>query len=214
MKKKVISIIGSGGKTTVMLEIANNLKQNGKKVAITTTTKIFREMNHECIDFVCDKIEEKYLKELFLSNNVIVFGENYNEKLTKPSNEFFKYVLNYCDYLIIEADGSRQKPIKITKENEPIIIDKTDEVIAVFGLSAIGKNAKNVCHRYCEDKIVDIDFFCNIIKANIKDIDKNKLKIILNQADTENEISVAKDVIKKLNFDNIKIAKKGIECEF
>lgn len=214
MNKKIISIIGSGGKTSVMLEIANKLKKNGNKVALTTTTKIYRNMNHECIDAVCDNISEKNTKKIFMCNNVVVFGEKYNEKLIKPSDIFFEYVLKYCDYLIIESDGSKQKPLKITNKNEPVVLENSDEIIAVFGLSAIGQNSIKVCHRSTVDTVVDIDYFCDIIQHNIAKIDSKKLKIILNQADTQNDIQNAIKIREKLQFMNIKIAVKGIECEF
>ncbi len=37
----VISIIGAGGKTSLMFSLAKELSKSGKKVLTTTTTKIF-----------------------------------------------------------------------------------------------------------------------------------------------------------------------------
>ena len=40
-KKEIISFVGGGGKTTTMFSLAEELKAMGKKVLVTTTTKIF-----------------------------------------------------------------------------------------------------------------------------------------------------------------------------
>ena len=50
--------------------------------------------------------------------------------------------------LLIEADGSRQKPLKAWAEHEPPIPDFVDLVVHVAGLSGLGKtlNEENV-HR-------------------------------------------------------------------
>ncbi|MEG1994362.1 MAG: hypothetical protein RR048_05570, partial [Oscillospiraceae bacterium] len=39
---KMVSIIGGGGKTSLMFSLAKELKNKGKKVAITTSTHIMR----------------------------------------------------------------------------------------------------------------------------------------------------------------------------
>lgn len=202
---KIISVVGSGGKTSLIYKIAGDLKKKGKKVAITTTTKIFSNIREECVDFVSSDISEKNTKKLFLEKNVVVFGEKCSDKLTSPKEDFFEYVTKYCDYLIIEADGSKRKPLKITKENEPVIIEKTELVIAVFGLSAIGKRASEVCHRYEGDEIVDIDFFCEKIIGNTIGIPCKSVKIVLNQADNEKDVQNALKIKEKINFDDVEI---------
>jgi probable selenium-dependent hydroxylase accessory protein YqeC len=39
---EVVSLIGAGGKTTTLLHLAKELRDAGKKVLVTTTTKIFK----------------------------------------------------------------------------------------------------------------------------------------------------------------------------
>jgi probable selenium-dependent hydroxylase accessory protein YqeC len=73
----------------------------------------------------------------------LVTGEIDGER-TQPVSEI---VLNWLHEkskgqnlpLLIEADGSRQKPLKAPAEHEPPIPDFSDVVIYVAGLSALGK---------------------------------------------------------------------------
>ncbi len=39
---EMVSLIGAGGKTTTLLQLAKELRDAGKKVLVTTTTKIFK----------------------------------------------------------------------------------------------------------------------------------------------------------------------------
>ncbi len=50
--------------------------------------------------------------------------------------------------LLIEADGSRQKALKVPNEREPVIPEFTDAVIVVAGLGGLGKSLNEDCvHR-------------------------------------------------------------------
>jgi xanthine dehydrogenase accessory factor len=49
--------------------------------------------------------------------------------------------------VLVEADGSKHMPLKFPSENEPVIPHNTDEIYVVCGLHAIGRKAKDVCHR-------------------------------------------------------------------
>src|ERR1043166_7206335 len=39
---EVVSLIGAGGKTTTLYRLASELREDGKKILLTTTTKIFK----------------------------------------------------------------------------------------------------------------------------------------------------------------------------
>ncbi len=63
---------------------------------------------------------------------------------TRPVNEGLPAWLHeYCGYhaipLLVEADGSRQKPLKAWAEHEPAVPAFADQVVQVAGLSALGK---------------------------------------------------------------------------
>lgn len=153
-KFKAISIIGAGGKTTLMNILAREFK--GLEVSMTTTTKIYKPSVFS-VDYSKENMEKVFNERFSMT-----FGEDFHEKLSKPSDEFFEYALNYCDKLIIEADGSNRLPIKCPNETEPVYAKNTDCVIAVLGLSAISKKLKICCHRH--------DLACEVLGKSEEDI--------------------------------------------
>ena len=78
-KNDIISITGSGGKTTLMEKLAEELKQKGR-VLVTTTTKI-RRPSEESVDFIFDSFEE--YKKMNNSNAIVAIGN-----LNSQSNKF------------------------------------------------------------------------------------------------------------------------------
>lgn len=64
----------------------------------------------------------------------------------EPASEIGR-LLNYCDVLLIEADGSKGLPVKVPAEHEPVIIPETQVVIGCAGLTAIGEMIQEVCFR-------------------------------------------------------------------
>ena len=54
------------------------------------------------------------------------------------------------DCVICEADGSRGMPLKWHREGEPCVPPGTELLVQVAGLSALGRPAENVLHRWAE----------------------------------------------------------------
>ena len=143
---RVISFIGSGGKTTIISKLASELNSAGRKVLITTTTKLFpfpgittftakNELN------VMDK-----LKNHFADNNLAVYGnyltpENKIEGISRLEIAKLKEELNVT--ILVEADGSRGLPVKGYNPDEPVIPGCTDLIVALAGADAIGKPLNN-----------------------------------------------------------------------
>ncbi|WP_312640365.1 selenium cofactor biosynthesis protein YqeC [Hydrogenoanaerobacterium sp.] len=146
-RKRVISLVGAGGKTTFLFALAHELAGQGKRVAVTTTTHIFRPDVQQCTHVVTDGDLRKIDIALSESNLVTVGASAENDKLAMPAAELLRYLQNTADFLLIEADGSRCLPIKVPNDREPVIYSGTDQIIAVGGLSCLGKPIGQVCHR-------------------------------------------------------------------
>ena len=78
------------------------------------------------------------------------------------------------DYILVEADGSRQKPIKAPADHEPVIPDGTTKTVGVIGLDALGK-------QICSDSVHRPEHFCRLTGRNMGDrIDEEMVaKLIL-----------------------------------
>ena len=141
MNKKVIAVVGSGGKTTFIHKKANEYLAQGLKVLVTTTTHMFIEENTLCTDNAEVIIEE-------LNNTgYAMAGIREGEKMKALSAETYAKVCEYANIVLVEADGSKHMPIKYPASHEPVIPENADEIVVVCGLNAIGKPLKEVAHR-------------------------------------------------------------------
>lgn len=161
-QNSVVSIVGAGGKTTLMFQLAKELKEKGR-VLITTTTKIYVPEPGE-YDYLIIGKERRNLyfnqehgeKEGDLSSfrrlnkGIWVYGETINEenKLTSINDEKLRELVKEFDYVLIEADGSKGKPLKGWREDEPVISSFTDYTIGVLNGQTLGVkiNEENI-HR-------------------------------------------------------------------
>lgn len=151
-KHRIISVVGAGGKTSLIYRLACELRVRGYRPAITTTTHIQSEgrFGFEPIGTAC---EEGKLRAL-------------------PKEEFENLVREY-DVVLVEADGSRHHPLKVPADYEPVIPEETDLVIGVAGTYAIGQTFAEGCHRW--------ELACTYFGVHPQDrITKQHLEMILN----------------------------------
>ena len=131
-KKDIITIVGAGGKTSLMLSASSYLRKD-YKVLVTTTTHIYmpdKKYYDEMI--VVSEDEDNNLDEILETNKkgVYIIGSEVINNSNKPklkglSFEMLDKITPYFDIIIIEGDGSREKPLKGWKDNEPVVYSKT-----------------------------------------------------------------------------------------
>lgn len=194
IERGITSIIGSGGKTTLMLRLALELKEKGT-VVICTTTKIYEPT--EVKTLITDSKDE-VIKEL-QNNRVICLtsGKDTNEKLNPP-NISMSELKDLADFIICEADGAKRLPLKAHSTHEPVIPDESNQVVLVVGIDGIGKPVKDVCHRYeiykelsgiNEDSLVTPEIAMSVINK-----EKLGTKIFINKVETEEQMSFSKEM--------------------
>ena len=137
---KVVSFVGAGGKTTAIFQLAREIV-NQRSVVITATT----HLGVWQIPLADRHIIANNPSDIQLQNagGILVTGEIEGDR-TKPVSEAVLEWLHdsaksHNIPLLIEADGSRQKPLKAPAVHEPPIPEFTDTVVVVAGLSALGK---------------------------------------------------------------------------
>lgn len=141
MSKKIIAVVGAGGKTTYIKNKAKEFLAQGKKVFVTTTTHMMKETD-TCVSDDADEI----IKEL-LEKQYVMAGRDCGEKIQSLSEETYLKVCEACDVVLVEADGSRHLPVKFPAEHEPVIPENVNEIVVVCGLHGLGKPFKEVVHR-------------------------------------------------------------------
>lgn len=211
-KKNIsIAIVGSGGKTTLMNYFANFFSKK-YKVICTTTTHILKPEKYVDISLSNESYHLNMKKYPYLTIGKL----DDLRKLSIPNDDNIKWARNNSDIFIYEADGSRRLPLKFPKKTEPVILENTDIIFVVVGLSSLDKKIKDVCYNYndIEDfndrRIVDEELIAFIIKNGFiynDKLDCKKLVILLNQADNDKLIYRAQKICNMINVNNKKIIK-------
>jgi probable selenium-dependent hydroxylase accessory protein YqeC len=143
---RVISLVGSGGKTTIMFALARELVSLGKRVVTTTTTMILIPTNQQSPHLVLGTEEATIIDEvqnkMNLYQHVTVAGRKLDDfKLKGIEPEVVDKLADSknISHIIVEADGSAGRPLKAPNENEPVIPSSTSLVIAVGGIDGLGE---------------------------------------------------------------------------
>lgn len=141
-KDHIISLVGGGGKTTLLYAMAAHCARKGWRVLVTTTTHIQQPTGKL---WARNDVE---LAALWQNESYAVVGEPAAEgKLTMPSMSKLSHWMEQADVVLIEADGAKHFPCKVPAEHEPVLLPQSDIVLAVAGLSAQEKPLQEVCFR-------------------------------------------------------------------
>jgi len=144
---EVISLVGAGGKSTLMFALAQELTAPGRVVVTTTTTKIFIPSPLDAPGLFLsrnyDEIVRFILTEGLTFGHVTIAAERIagTEKLKgiKPAWVSRLSQLKPVAYTILEADGAAGRPLKAPNPAfEPVIPKNTSLLIPVVGIDALG----------------------------------------------------------------------------
>jgi len=145
--KDVISIVGAGGKTTLMFALSQELSMHEKVVITTTTNKIFppsssdtpylliSQEEKEIVDFILKKAGA--LGHITIASEILA-GSGKLQGIN-PLLISRLITLSPVNYIIIEADGASKRPLKAPNpEYEPVLPPCTTLVIPMVGIDALG----------------------------------------------------------------------------
>ena len=171
----VISVVGAGGKTSLIFAWAHELAAAGKNVVITTTTHMYRP----------ERMEEDGIRI------VVSDDPERPDKVMAPPAEVLDGLRETADVVLIEADGSRRMPLKWPAPWEPVVPDYTDFTVCVAGLSAIGKKTSDVVYRADElpDRLKRETVDMNLMHALISSREggqkgvRGDFRVFMNQVD-------------------------------
>jgi len=153
---RLISVIGSGGKTTFLRVLADRLPGT---VILTTSTHIWPFPEIPLVDTAADTDREQTLRKLrsaLKGSRVVCLGKSEpSGKLADPSSVLpFESLLTEADHVIVEADGAAGRPLKAHRLWEPVIPSCSDLTVCLVGASGIGKPVSEACH--CPELFADL----------------------------------------------------------
>ena len=150
-----VSVIGSGGKHTLLHYLAKESQNAGLSAIVTSSTRLHRpDHNRQPLLLVAennDKWPEKLLRELQSGKIVYLLEQSQaNSMLGGFSKKELQDIrLQFPDTtMFIKADGARKRSLKFPSRHEPSIPSFTDLCILVVGIDCIGKTLdKEHAHR-------------------------------------------------------------------
>lgn len=208
--KNMIAVQGAGGKTSSVFLLANEFKSMNEASLVSTTTKMGIVSE--------DKFDYLYT---FNEKTKIVDGKIYFTSKSRTDTkeigfepEFFDKIFldGLFSNIILETDGAKTRPIKAPREDEPVNPKNITHCVGVMGLDSVNKPFdEKFCHRkeYMKKiignpKILTTKSYAEIINSNcglFKNSYDAKKFLILNKADTKQDIENAMDIIERIDVD-------------
>ena len=229
-ERRVISLVGGGGKTTTMYALAEIFREEGKKVIVTTSTHLQTPPE----EIRAWNIEE--VRSLWKSDQIAVIGtdceSNKNlaagdqaavnqmenkksvKKMRMPGGSFLQEVLQEAEVVLIEADGAKHHPVKVPEKWEPVIPRCADIVISVIGLDCLGQPISQSAYRMertseflrksLEAPITEEDIvkIATSICGLFKDVEERVYRVYLNKSDILREKEPAEHIVEELERKN------------
>ena len=203
----ITAIIGSGGKSTLLKTLGLELMREGGRVLLCTTTHTFPvagvpwDGSSRRLDAAPWKPGALHTPGCtceacagLVRGSICQAGvlDPETGKLSAPAEPLDELAQRF-DYVLVEADGSKRLPLKAHAAWEPEIPAATANVVWVVGASGMGKPVDEVVHRpelFCErcgcepTDIATPERVAQALNAELRALDLNTARVILNQVDT------------------------------
>lgn len=171
----VVSLVGAGGKTTVLYALATDLRKRGFSVVATSTTRMQMPVTAATAPpLVVVDDEENWLTTVKArlsryGSVTVIQKRSRDDKLEGLDPVMIDPLRSLADCVVIEADGARGRSLKAPGRHEPVIADETTLTIILVGLDVLDQ-------RLDEDQV-------------------HRLEVVTNLAGTGPGMEVTEDVI-------------------
>ena len=143
----LISLVGAGGKTSLMYRLAHELAGSGQSVLTTTTTRIYPPITDQCAVCILAPTAGEILERVAGmrgKHGHITAAAGRDVESGKLSGLALEEIdrlqaSGIFDWIIVEADGAAGRPLKAPAAHEPVIPSGSGWLVAIIGLQAIGQ---------------------------------------------------------------------------
>jgi len=143
--REIISLVGGGGKTTLLFALADELSMERKGVIVTTTTKIWEPAPSPTFSLFCSSqfalVKQWVIEKLGSVPYLVIAREKLsNGKLRGIPPAWVEELdtLPGVSFLMIEADGAAGHSLKAPREDEPVLPAHSSLLVPVVGIDALG----------------------------------------------------------------------------
>ncbi len=143
---ELVAFVGGGGKTSLMFALAAALPG---RVVMTTTTRIFAAQMSRAPAVVYEDNLSPLDDALATHGRCLVVGRVAGEKAlgVDPTLPARLLARPDVDYVLVEADGSRMRPVKAPAAHEPVIPMGVTLLVPMAGMDALEGLIEDVAHR-------------------------------------------------------------------
>jgi probable selenium-dependent hydroxylase accessory protein YqeC len=139
----VVAFVGAGGKSGAILAVAGEVTRAGMTVLAAPTTKMLSSEADKIGPLVTSEndadLRSKIEKALTEAPAVVAGGGMLSKnRVGGLATGRVSGLVSLADVVLVEADGSRRRPIKGTAEHEPAIPEGATLVVAVGNIHALG----------------------------------------------------------------------------
>jgi probable selenium-dependent hydroxylase accessory protein YqeC len=139
----VVSVVGAGGKTTIVYRLAAEARAAGLRVLVTTTTHMgtLPESTTGRVFFEADGIARPELEEVLLRDGLAtLLGRRVRpDKMEGVPPERVDELGGRADLLLVEADGARGRSLKMPAGHEPVVPRSTTRLLVLAALDVLGQ---------------------------------------------------------------------------
>jgi probable selenium-dependent hydroxylase accessory protein YqeC len=188
-----VAVVGGGGKTTVVFELAREAREAGLDGTITTTTRMWMP-------------SEPWLE-------VVLWGQagqspngwrfyaataEGHKALGLTGSQAAELAAARPGPFLIEADGSKGRPLKIHRVDEPVLPSCDHQALAVFGMSALGRAwSEDVVHRGSQrDALIGVEEMAELLSAMLIRLPQRAV-VLLNQADEPRQLEACRKLSQR-----------------
>lgn len=216
-----ISLVGAGGKTTLINRLTESLRKRKKILVSSTTAFIKPELTmYDFMDYSYNKDYDLGIIErpgIYIIGN----GKNLEDLVFGLANEDIEYIAGEFDHSIIECDFSNGRPLKGFRDHEPKIPSSTDVTIGVLDIQSLGLlvNASNIHHldKYIEltgssiGSLVTINHLAKIVDDD-EALFKNavgKRVLYINKVEKEVDQALAMNLFEAIDLSRLDMVLEG-----
>lgn len=145
----VVTVVGGGGKTSLVLRLARELRAANRRVITATTTRmtlqqaarapLTLQVHGEAVPWEALRQGlEKHGHCMLVGDETLYGGKQKGVEPTVIDQIAARAADLNLAAILVEGDGSRTLPVKAPGDHEPVIPDSTTLVLTVLGLEAIG----------------------------------------------------------------------------
>lgn len=127
------AVMGSGGKTSLVCRLADELFR--------------RARHHRDLDAYAAGPCPAGARRHRCARHARHRGNTVRRRQIRSAEQSWAELCALADYVLVEADGSRGLPLKAHLSHEPVLPQEAGQVIAVLGLTGLGRPIAEAAHR-------------------------------------------------------------------